>query len=65
MKKPYSKPTAEKLAFRYRDQIVAASTDRGSGESPSVGTWYGSSRGGDGCRFYLVEALGWSVCYNT
>lgn len=33
MKKTYNKPTAEKLAFKYRDQIVAASGDNSSGGS--------------------------------
>ena len=31
MKKPYTKPTAEKLAFQYRDQVVAASGDPANG----------------------------------
>ena len=29
MKKPYVTPTLEKIAFRYRDQVVAASGEPG------------------------------------
>lgn len=65
MKKTYNKPTAEKLAFKYRDQVVAASAAGQSESSPSVGDWYGSSRGGSGCKFYLVESLGLNLCSYT
>lgn len=38
MKKEYSTPIAEKIAFNYRDQVVAASAGnaQGGGETPSV-----------------------------
>ena len=32
MKRAYSKPEAEKISFNYRDQVVAASGDSGSGD---------------------------------
>lgn len=42
MKKTYAHPTVEKIAFRYRDQVVAASGVPGTGaldrgDAPSTG----------------------------
>lgn len=68
MKKFYTKPTAEKLAFQYRDQVVAASggTESGNGvfpENPQIGGVYGNSSVGTGdCKWYLAEAISASIC---
>ena len=52
MKKTYSKPTAEKLAFKYRDQVVAASGGNGGG---------GNGFGWDDVFEYLLNAA-WNIC---
>ena len=67
MKKLYEAPTIEKIAFCYRDQVVAAS---GGGEvtptNPTVGQYYGNQdRNTSGRKYYLVEALGWDLCSYT
>ena len=66
MKKFYTKPTAEKLAFQYRDQVVAASSDSsgtGGSETPEVGTMVGNQQiGSDGCSWYMFEAAGSRIC---
>lgn len=69
MKKRYEAPTVEKIAFRYRDQIVVASgeAETGSGGSgtgrttPSLGQWT-NERGTSGCKLYLAEAWGLGLC---
>ena len=68
MKKVYETPTVEMIAFRYRDQVVAASAggegtgDSGNTGNPSVGGLYGPDSWGGNCKYYVAEALGWSVC---
>ena len=71
MKRVYETPMVEKLAFCYRDQVVAASGASGSASSdntitstPSVGEYYGNegwSIGGS-CKLYGAEALDIGLC---
>ena len=70
MKKRYEAPTVEKIAFRYRDQIVVASgeTETGSGGSgtgiktPSFGQITSENWGQNGCKLHALEAVGMSFC---
>ena len=39
MKKYYEPPSVEKISFRYRDQVVAASGDSGSGGAGNGDSW--------------------------
>ena len=60
MKKTYNKPTAEKLAFKYRDQVVVAS----GGDSNGGGSNPYNRIPGFGCKVYLFEFAGNSWCDN-
>ena len=63
MKMKYETPSAEKISFNYRDQVVAASGDNGgSGNTGGNGTTDRTS--GDFCGYadYVTEALGWFIC---
>ena len=69
MKKLYTTPSVEKIAFRYRDQVVAASGDGtgngGSGDVPSTpgfGQVTNEAWGSNGCKVYAFEAAGWGIC---
>lgn len=55
MRKIYAPPSVEKIAFRYRDQIVAASGDSGSGGAGDGDSW-------NDTLGRLVEAVGVSGC---
>ena len=64
MKKHYDTPSVEKLAFRYRDQVVAASGGdpiTQGGNTPSVGEQILSrifqGIGIDGCENYECTSL--------
>lgn len=62
MKKVYEAPTVEKIAFNYREQVVAAS----GGETdvpgnPSIGGWT-NTPGASGCKWYVAEAIGQGWC---
>lgn len=55
MKKEYSTPIVEKIAFNYRDQVVVASASQGGGEngddqvintSPKTNGWGSDTCGG-------------------
>lgn len=60
MKMKYETPSAEKISFNYRDQVVAAS----SGESGGNGNGTTDRTSGDVCGYadYFTEALGWFIC---
>ena len=47
MKKNYEPPTVEKIAFRYRDQVVAASGGGGNSPDQSGGNIFQSSEFGN------------------
>ena len=57
MKKVYETPTVDKIAFNYRDQVVAASGalagDNGVIDTPSTGEQIISR---------IAEGLGWNIC---
>lgn len=58
MKKQYETPTAEKIRFNYREQVVATSGDTtGSGEDPR--TIFS-----DACNIQSMVVLGHDVCSN-
>ena len=64
MKKTYDAPSVEKIAFRYRDQVVAASGSdpiAQGGNTPSVGEQILSrvlqGIGIDGCENYECTSL--------
>ena len=59
MKKNYTTPTIEKIAFRYRDQVVAASGDNVSDPNSenTSGSWGTCFDLGDFGK-YLFEAVG-------
>ncbi len=65
MKKLYTTPSVEKIAFRYRDQVVAASGTDAQGE---VGSTSSEWTGGRGCGLVdvivkVVETPGdWRLC---
>lgn len=69
MKKVYETPTVELIAFRYRDQVVAASADNGTGTSDPVETPTQRINGwGDiacGIGEFVDRAFdyaGWNIC---
>lgn len=59
MKKMYFKPEADKIAFNYRDQVVAASSDEGGGTG---GNREGYSTYVCGAVDFLFDYAGSSVC---
>ena len=61
MKKNYTSPTIEKIAFRYRDQVVAASGDT-PGTTPEVGQWNDEPSISGSCSLYAFEAYGANIC---
>lgn len=54
MKKTYETPCADKIAFNYRDQVVAASG--GSGSEFARAIW------SNGCNIQNLIALSYDVC---
>lgn len=66
MKKVYEHPMVEKIAFRYRDQVVAASGDGGTStdfpNNPSIGQLTSESWGQNGCKVYAFEAADLGFC---
>ena len=60
MKKFYESPSVEKIAFRYRDQIVAASGNEVE-PAPTIGGWT-NEQGTSGCKWYVAEAWGIGFC---
>ena len=62
MKKSYETPSVEKIAFRYRDQVVAASGEQSLTEEfkPQIGRLNNESWGA--CKLYLAEAINISIC---
>lgn len=58
MKKRYETPTIQKIAFNYRDQVVAAS-GISSGDNPTVGERTIFSAG---CNVQLLIAFGYDIC---
>ena len=67
MKKSYETPTVEKIAFRYRDQVVAASGELSFGTGSDSGSDNGSnswnSNPGSECYKYSHQKNGAKVCY--
>lgn len=61
MKRIYESPSVEKLAFRYRDQVVAASGEAVEVTPPTIGGWT-NAQGADGCKLYVAEAWGLNFC---
>jgi len=65
MKREYMKPEAEKIAFRYRDQVVAASGDAEENtvipSNPSFGS-FTNTPGSSGCKLHMFEAASWGFC---
>lgn len=61
MKKLYEAPSVEKIAFRYRDQVVAASGEAVDVTPPTIGGWT-NAQGADGCKWYVAEAWGLNFC---
>lgn len=57
MKKQYETPTAEKIRFNYREQVVATS---GDSQTPGLGRRVFS----DGCDVQNLIALGMDICSN-
>lgn len=57
MKRTYMTPEAEKIAFNYREQVVAAS-------SLTVGQLYGNETWSPmgTCKYYGAEAAGYAIC---
>ena len=65
MKKTYETPTVDKIAFNYRDQAVAASAGGEGGNqssNPTLGSMTSESWGQNGCKWYVAEAWGASIC---
>lgn len=58
MKKLYEPPTVEKISFRYRDQVVAASGVQGTG-APDQGD---TPSTGEQLIGRILEGLGVSTC---
>ena len=58
MKKTYETPTVEKISFRYRDQVVAASGTLNSG-APDQGN---TPSTGEQIIGRILEGLGVSTC---
>ena len=59
MKKLYETPSVEKIAFRYRDQVVVASGEAGSGGAGQGGN---SSSAGEQFIGRILEGIGVSTC---
>ena len=59
MKRAYESPTAEKISFRYRDQVVVASGGVGSGGAGQDGN---SPSAGEQFIGRILEGLGVSTC---
>ena len=65
MKKTYEAPTVDKIAFNYRDQVVAASAGGEGGNqssNPTIGSMTSESWGQNGCKWYVAEAVGLGLC---
>lgn len=65
MKKLYTKPEADKISFNYRDQVVAASSDSGSGDDSFVQTVAGIGSpicGGGGLVDRVFDYAGSTLC---
>lgn len=64
MKKLYTTPSVEKIAFRYRDQVVAASgTDPLTEDTnPAFGSLTQEVWGVGGCKVHALEAASWNIC---
>lgn len=65
MKKTYDPPTAEKISFRYRDQVVAASGDfllGGGSGSDNGGSNVWNNEKSSGCYKYSHQKNGAHVC---
>lgn len=64
MKRTYEKPEADRITFRYRDQVVAASSDRsGSGGFMENSAGMGSSLCGSGDLVdRLFDYFGSGIC---
>lgn len=56
MKKKYETPTAEKIRFDYREQVVATSGES-SGPSGAVRTIFS-----DGCNIRALVVFGYDMC---
>lgn len=54
MKKFYETPSAEKISFNYREQVVAASGTPGGESERTVFS--------DGCNIQSLIVLGYDVC---
>lgn len=57
MKKFYEPPSAEKISFNYREQVVAASGTSGDGNQEPVRTIFS-----DGCNIQSLIVLGYDIC---
>ncbi len=62
MKKVYEAPTAEKIAFRYRDQVVAASGDTNVDQGGDGNPTWGWDNNPGACTLRVAENLGISFC---
>lgn len=64
MKRTYEKPEADRITFRYRDQVVAASSDQsGSGGFMENSAGMGSSLCGSGDLVdRLFDYFGSGIC---
>ena len=64
MKKTYVKPEADKISFNYRDQVVAASGDSGSGGGfMQNSSGFGSPIcGSGGIVDYVFDYAGSNLC---
>lgn len=64
MKRTYEKPEADRITFRYRDQVVAASSDQsGSGGFMENSAGMGSSLCGNGDLVdRLFDCFGSGIC---
>ena len=65
MKMKYETPSAEKISFNYRDQVVAASSETGgNGDSFAQNVMGAGSPvcGSGGIVDRALDYLGWSIC---
>lgn len=68
MKKNYTSPTIEKIAFRYRDQVVAASSgapltqDDYSNANNNIVGFQGDNTLGQ-CKLHLFEVANYTICH--
>lgn len=60
MKKFYETPSAEKISFNYREQVVAASGGSTGDTTPSGGP--GRTLFSDGCNIQSLIVLGYDIC---